>query len=62
VTITNEHTDEHKKFALQEIFLFLPKENFPDSESYIFRKVIKFPKRWYKNFIFYSIFQKVISG
>jgi len=36
--------------------IFLAEKNFPDSESYIFKNLIKFPKR------FYSIFQKLISG
>jgi len=39
LTIKNERSGE------QEIFLFLPKKDFPDCESYAFRKVIKLPKR-----------------
>jgi len=37
-----------------------PRESFADSDSYIFKNLIKFPKRWYKIFIFYFIFQKVM--
>jgi len=51
-----------KKNALMNTrnLLFSLKEKIPDSESYTFRKLLKFAKRWCKNVIFYSIFQKVI--
>jgi len=37
LTIKNERSDEHKN-------LFLPEKIFPNSESYIFKNLIKFPK------------------
>jgi len=55
-------TIKNEWIKTQKICLFLSEKIFSDSESYIFRKLIKFSKRWFKNFIFSFIFQKVLSG